>query len=158
MFLCINANCQSLKVFTFKLLEKELVLFLIKNKDIFESEIKDYNDGKKRLNIFGIYNNYRGGKLKNGIYCFSQTRTHVRNYFVIIENENFIILNISNRQGLDIAIKDTLDFCERNKYCEKITNDYITRLIRTYYNFNKNPIAHIDLNCENGIKDKIDLP
>ena len=54
----MNVNCQSTKKLTFQSIEKDLIIFLIKNKDIMENEIKDYYNGKKHLNIFGIQNKY----------------------------------------------------------------------------------------------------
>lgn len=149
---------QTLENKTFSCLEKELIKFLIEKKDILEFEVEKYKNGKSRLNISGAQNNYRKGELKDGIYIFSQTRTHVRLYFVIVEENNFTILDISNREGLEISIKNTLDFCERKKYCQKITGNYVTGLIRAYYTKNRTPTAGMDINCERGVRNTKDLP
>ena len=159
MFLfCLNCNSQTIKILTFESLKKELLPFLINNKDIMDNEIEDYRSGKKQISIVGLQNNYFKGDLKDGIYRFSQTRTHSRVYFVIIEKNNFTILDLSSRDGLDLAIKNTLDFCERSKYCEEITNDYVSREIRIYYSKNKNPNVGTDVNCLYGIKVTKKLP
>lgn len=160
LMLCFNSSCQTTKniKLTFQSLENELIPFLIKNKDIEEFEKDDYTSGKKHLNIFGIQNNYYKGELKDGIYSFSQTRTHSRIYFVIIEKNKFTILDITTKIGLEESIRNTLDFCERSNYCEEITTDYISRLVRTYYKKNKNPLAGMDVNCERGINTTKDLP
>lgn len=152
------ASCQTTKNLSFQSIEKELTDFLIRNNDIQNFELEGYQSGKTHIKISGIHNEYSGGDLKDGIYAFYQGRTHARSYFVIIEKEKFVILDISTRKGLEEAIKNTLDFCERNRYCEQITNDYVSRLIRVYYNKNINPSDSIDRNCIHGVKDTKDLP
>lgn len=156
--LCLNSYCQITNKLTFDSLKKELIPFLINSKDIIDNELEDYKSGKRQISIVGLQNNYYKGDLKDGIYRFSQTQTHSRVYFIIIEDNNYIILNIATREGLDLAIKNTLDFCERKKYCEILINDYISRMIRIYYQKNKNPNVGADLNCLYGKKDNKDLP
>ncbi len=156
--ICLNSSCQTVKTLTFDSLRKELILFLVKNKDINNSEVEDYYSGKRQVSINGVQNDYHEGYLKDGIYSFYQTRTHSKVYFVIIEKSNFTILDLSNREGLDVAIKTTLDFCERREYCEEITNDYISRMIRLFYRKNKNPTVGTDTNCLYGVNSKKDLP
>lgn len=158
LMICFTSSCQTVKKASFASLEKKLTTFLIDNGDIHNLEVEDYKSGKRSLTIIGLYNNYNKGELLNGIYSFSQNRTHARAYFLIIDNEKYTILNLSSRKGLDEAIKNTLNFCEKNKYCVDISNDYVSRLIRVYYTINKNPNARIDINCESGVISTKDLP
>lgn len=158
MLIHLSSNCQTSKNLTFESLEKELTKFLINNNDIQKYELKDYMSGKTHIKIIGVQNEYSNGNLKDGIYAFYQTRTHARSYFIIVEKDEFTILNLSNKNGLHEAIKKTLDFCEKSRYCETITNDYVSRLIRVYLNKNINPIDSVDKNCLYGVTDTKDLP
>lgn len=154
----LTATGQTESKITFQSIKDNLINFLIFKGDIWENDIKDIKDGKYNINFSGIHNNYKKENLINGIYSFSAPITHTKAYFVIIENNNHFILDISTRDGLDTAISNTLDFCERNKYCSDITEDYISRLIGVYYKINKNPINRFDKNCEDGVKTVTTLP
>jgi len=44
-----------------------------------------------------------------------------------------------------------LNFCERQKYCSDITQDYVTRMVAAYYKINMNTTKRGDVNCKNGI-------
>jgi hypothetical protein len=155
---CVTTSCQTVRKITFPNLEKELIEFLVKNGDIHNLEVEEYKNGKRRVTISGLYNDYNKGTVIDGLYSFYQNRTHARAYFLLVENNKYTILDISSRQGLDLSIKNTLDFCERNKYCVDITNDCISRIINVYYNINLNPRAGADINCESGVKDTKALP
>jgi hypothetical protein len=153
-----TSSCQTTKGFSSQSIEKQLTDFLISNNDIQRFEVEEYKSGKSHIKSSGIYNEYDGGPLKDGIYVFNPGRTHSRSYFVIIEKEKFTILDISTRKGLEEAIKNTLDFCERSRYCQQITKDYVSRLIGVYYNINANPDGRADRNCVYGVTDTKDLP
>jgi len=157
LFVCAT-SCQTVKNINSKDLEKVLLDFLIQNGDIHKLELDDYKSGKRDISIKGFFSNSKKEVLINGIYMFYQNKTHSKNYYVIVENGKNIILNISSRQGLDLAIKDVLDFCDRNKICADITEEYVNRMVSMYYRKNKNPMAGIDVNCERGISDTKNLP
>jgi len=151
----ISQNSSDLK---FEVLEKQLLQFMINNNDFSENEVEDYTSGKFHLRIAGVQKSYSSGKVMDGIYSFGRLTTHTRSYFLIVEDNKFTILNISSRQGLDRAIIDVLDFCDRKKYCVKLTTDYISRIIHVYYTKNVNPAAGMDTNCEYGVKDVKEVP
>ncbi|UPT71590.1 MAG: hypothetical protein M0D53_04290 [Flavobacterium sp. JAD_PAG50586_2] len=135
-----------------------MIDFLIKKGDIKDHQVHDIKNGTYKLDFFGLYNDYHNENLIDGIYSFSAPISHTKSYFLIIDKSNYTILDISTREGLDMAIKNTLDFCEKQKYCSDFTEDYISRILTVYYRKNKNPSAGIDVNCENGITSKKDLP
>ena len=150
--------CQSSDKLNLATLQKQLVEFLIANGDINVPEhIQDYKEGKRIVFVSGLHNNFKKDPLINGIYSFSQSCSHCKAYFLIVDDGNVTILNISNRKGLNEAIINTLDFCEKYKYCGSITEDYISRLIGVYNNKNKQ-LAGFDLNCQRGVKDTKKLP
>ncbi len=153
----LSCKSQKTTIVTFETLRNELVNFMVKKKDIKVEDAENYKNGHYVFNLKGVNNKLSEGKLKDGIYSFATLNSHSRAYFVIVENNHFIILDISTRNGLDEAIKNTLDYCERNKYCVDITNDYIARLMRVFYKVNKNP-SNGDTNCERGVIDTKELP
>lgn len=158
LIISLSSFSQPNEELTFKSLQSKLVDFLIDNGDIRKEEIQEYKEGKRIIRVLGVLNGHNQGKLINGIYSFAMNVSHHRAYFAIIEDNQITVLNISTREGLDTAIKNTLDFCDKNKYCGNITNDYISRLIGVYYNINKNPLTRSDFNCQRGIKDTKNLP
>ena len=143
---------------TYKSLQSSLTEFLISNGDIRTEKIDDYRQGKSEIRLTGLFNNFQKEKLIDGIYSFAIGCSHCKAYFVIVDQSQYTILNISSKEGLNIAIQNTLDFCDRNKYCVDITKDYISRLISVYHNINKNPTAGYDANCQRGVKDTKTLP
>lgn len=157
LFICAT-SCQTVKNINSKDLEKVLLDFLIQNGDIHKLELDDYKSGKRDISIMGFFSNTRKDALINGLYVFYQNRTHARIYYVILEDGKYTILNISSREGLDLAIKNVLDFCDKNKLCADITEQYVNRIVGMYYRKNKNPATRIDVNCERGISDTKYLP
>jgi len=113
---------------------------------------------KENIKIYGIFHFKTKENLTNGLYGFSMFSSHSRVYFLIIESDKFKILNVSTRTNLDISLKELLDFCERQKYCYKITMEYMNNLTTAYYKINKSPLQRIDANCESGVKKTKDLP
>ena len=152
------SNSQNINSITYKELSVNLIDFLLQKKELNESTAAKLKTGEFTFNLRGAINNYKKENLINGIYAFSSFSSHKRAYFVIVEDKNYIILDLSTREGVDKAIKEVLDFSERQKYCYEITSDYISNIIRIYYNKNKNLLAGMDTNCEKGIKTNKNLP
>jgi hypothetical protein len=140
-FCCFQGFSQESRKLTFENLKLEIIEYLFKTKYTF--------------NILGLQNGTKEGELINGIYVFSADKY---GYFVIVENNLYTILDVSSRHNLDVALLQLINFCDRNKYCVEITNDYVAKLLRTYYNENKNLNRALDINCERGINNTDDLP
>lgn len=118
--------CQETEKLTVESLKLELAEFLVK-----KNQIKS-ND--KRVNFSGIHKNQVDENLKSGIYVFNNGSTHSLPFFVIVNNNSFNILDISNFQGLKDSISKTLDFAKKQNYCSEIIQDYISRLINVHFN------------------------
>ena len=156
IFNCQSQNQQRL---TYDGLKPHLVDFLISKKEINKERAENLKSGKHTFGLYGAFKRKpHKEELVNGMYLFSPMASHSRYYFVLVENKNFIILDISNRKGLDKSISVSLDYCERQKYCVEVTNEIVKMLLDTYYNKNKNPHAGHDLNCKNGAINLDDLP
>jgi hypothetical protein len=153
----ISCKSQVRTKLSFETLNVKLIDFLEANKDFNSERAEKYRKEEYSLNVIGVSNNLSSGELENGMYSFG-LGPHSRAYFVLVENQKFFILNIATRKGLNDAIQTTLDFCERNKFCVDITNDYIRRLIGVHYNINKNPENRSDINCVKGVNDFKSLP
>lgn len=158
LLLSITSSCQTTKNLNFTSIEDKLIEFLIKKGDIMEHQVKSFKNKEYSIHLIGVKNGYNKDTLINGIYFFSAHISHTKTYYLIVENDNYTILDLSNREGLDVSIKNTLDFCERQKYCSDITEDYINRIIGVYYKINKNPLIKTDVNCEKETKHTKDLP
>lgn len=158
LFITLTSSCQSTKNIHVNTIENNLIDFLIKKGDILTHQVNDFKNKKYSIHVTGVMNGYSEEKLLNGIYHFSSGFTHTRVYYLIVEDDKHIILDLSTRESLDASIKITLDFCERQKYCSNITAEYISKLIGVYYVINKNSGLRMDVNCENDIIQKKDLP
>ncbi|WP_298139998.1 hypothetical protein [Flavobacterium sp.] len=153
-FNSVSSSCQSAKQLTFESIENNLIDFLVIKNEIRDDQVVNFKHKKSKVYLSGIQNGYSKNELINGIYVFSAPYTHTKVFYLIVENEKYIILDVSDREGLEIAIKDILDFCERQRYCSDLTQDYVSRMIAAYYKINKNPIRRNDINCIDGVKDK----
>jgi hypothetical protein len=159
-FISLPLFAQGDTILTFNKLEKELTNYLIETGEVYEPDVKYYISGERSIRISGFHNNLSKGSVKNGVYSFFLKRTMARGYFFIVDNNQYKILNITTREGLDESIKEVLDFCDKYKYCVEISKEYVMRLVEVYYNFNKWPNQRRDLNCEEGrgVTDTKDLP
>ena len=158
MVFCSSCKIQKTENLTFDTLSSDLITFLYKKKEINYERSEKLKSKEYSFNLRGLFNNKSKGELINGIYAFSSFNSHGRAYFVIVNNNDYTILDISTRKGLDTSIKNVLDFCEKERYCVDITNQCITSIISVYYKINKNPLNKIDVNCEHGIVNTDDLP
>jgi hypothetical protein len=154
-FCCFQGFSQESRKLTFENLKLEIIEYLFKTDKIDSIHFTNYKNSKYTFNILGLQNGTKEGELINGIYVFSADKY---GYFVIVENNLYTILDVSSRHNLDVALLQLINFCDRNKYCVEITNDYVAKLLRTYYNENKNLNRALDINCERGINNTDDLP
>lgn len=136
--------CQGAKKLTLESLKLELAEFLVE-----KNQIKS-ND--KRVSFRGIYKNRVDENLISGIYVFNNGSTHSLSFFVIVDNNSYIILDISTLQGLKDSIEKTLEFANKQNYCTEIIEDYINRLIAVHFTVNRNPRTLWNKNCEFEIK------
>ncbi|TRW21459.1 hypothetical protein FMM05_20115 [Flavobacterium zepuense] len=146
----LNLLAQNSQELTFGKLQSDLAEYLFQKKEMNANQIEKHEKGIGTVLVNGIHNNIYEGKVINGIYAFSLTGTMSKSYFLIVDEKRYIILDITTREGLDKSISLILDFCDKYKYCETITTDYVGRLVRVYYNLNKWPGQRTDLNCEEG--------
>jgi hypothetical protein len=154
----ISCKSQIQEKLDFKQLKVIAIDFLVEKNIIKKENAKDYKNDKYTIFLTGVLNNLSNGELKNGMYAFGTLNSHSKSFFVLIEDNKYFILDISSREGLNKSIIETLDFCERNKFCVNISTEYISRITRVYYNKNKNPLTGFDINCEKGLVNTDDLP
>ncbi len=127
-------------------LRAKLVDFLVEKEML---TVEEYNNEPRILHLRGLFKDKLNNlEVKNGIYSFSINRTHTKAFFVIVENNNYDILDLTSTEGFIESIKKTLIFCKKNNYCKELTIDYINRIIGVYYIINKNPNTRIDPNCK----------
>ena len=151
-------SAQKTEKLSFEKLNKQVNEYLSKNDDIYimlykRNQIKDGS-----VSIIGVHNRTSDGDVVNGVYSFSMNVTMSKGYFLIVDDNEVTVLDITNRDKLDKSIKLLLDFCDKYNYCETIVTDYVSRLTRVYYNLNKWKGERKDLNCINGISDTKKLP
>lgn len=158
LLLSFSSNSQVVSRIKLSTIKNDLTEFLIQKGDIRAERAKDYRNGKFKIFVLGLYNNDNREDLLNGIYVFSAPSSHTRSHYLIIEDEKYTILDLTDRQNLEFSIKILLDFCERQRYCSDITAEYTQKMISLYYRKNKNPVNGMDVNCESGIKEIKDLP
>src|SRR5690606_38515765 len=131
---------------------------LLKNGDLDKTSFDDYKKTKQGVLVYGIHNKISQNNLKEGVYGFSKSTSHSRNYFLIYENKKIIILDVTSLESLSNSIQIFLEFADRKNYCVELINDYINRFTNSYFVINKYPSLREDRNCVIGIKSTIDLP
>ncbi len=158
LLLSFSSSCQVTKNLSSNSIQKDLIDFLIAKGEIRDNFIKNYTENKRKIHVTGVLNRYSKDELINGIYVFSAPISHTRAYYLLVEDDKYTILDLSSKKDLDSSLSIMLDFCERQRYCSDFIEEYSKRMIGLYYRMNKNPLAGMDVNCENGLKDSNDLP
>ena len=153
----VTISCQSQKMTQLESVELEVAKKLFLSKDLGESEYVKFKKTGKGISIYGIHNSVSSDKMKEGVYGISKG-THSLVYFLIYEESEMQILNISSAESFALSTKYFLEFAERKKYCVEIIKDYMTRFINVYYKINKNLNTRKDINCSKGINSTDDLP
>lgn len=161
LILLLTAICcksQHINTLTFYSLSEKLIEYLY-----FKDEI-DYNRSEKlkskeyKFHFVGFFNKTEKGELKEGVYTFSSLSSHSQLYYVIVEKNEYQILDFTKREELDDSIKKILDFSERKKYCVDITIELILSIVKSFYNYNVNPLNRKDINCYYGKVSNEELP
>ncbi|WP_430399141.1 hypothetical protein [Flavobacterium sp.] len=158
LFVASFVNGQNSKKLTFDNLKPFLIDFLYEKNQLTSERVDELKKGEYDFYLRGLFNDKHDGELVNGVYAFSNFSSHSKAFFVLVENNEFTILDLDNREGLDVSIKNILDFSERSKYCVLITSEILTRLLNVFYNKNVNPLIGQDINCIRGVVNFKDLP
>ena len=143
----ILGSCTSQNISEHKLVKNEIASFLWKNGHIDDGKHQQYLETGEGFTIDGFYNHLFDSELIDGVYRID-TSSHSLVFFFIYENKKVDILDISNFSGLLEAIEKVVNYSNKNKFCYEITNDYVLRLMATYYTGNKNLKNYRDPNCE----------
>lgn len=158
LFAC-SCSSQNIQRLTFEKLKVETLNFLVKKSELKKERSEKFKSGEYNAYVLkGVINNSQGGKVVNGMYVFYLLDEYSKKYYLLVEENNYTILDVSTRANLDESIKITLDYCEKNKYCVNLINEYIPVLVKAFYSTNKNPMNGHDVNCESGVKDINVLP
>lgn len=100
---------------------------------------------------FSIYGTYQRKnhleELRNGIYDV-YLGNHSPQFNFIYEHNKVIFLDIYSFENFLESLKIQLNYTFDKGYCREINLDYLKRLIRTHYSFNRSPRDLINKNCE----------
>jgi DNA polymerase III delta prime subunit len=158
IFAC-SCSSQNIQRLTFEKLKIETLNFLVKKSELKKERYEKFKSGEYNAYVLkGVINNLKEDKVLDGMYVFYLIDEYSKKYFVLVKENNYVILDVSTRFYLDESIKITLDYCEKNKYCVNLINEYIPILVKAFYSTNKNPMNGHDVNCENGVNDLKTLP
>ncbi len=149
--------CQVESKITSNSMQSILIDFLSKKGDINDFLINELRNNNGKIQIRGALNGYSKNNLIDGVYFFSAPITHTRTYYVLIDSEKYIILDLSNEENFINSVTCLLSFCDKKKYCSEIIRTYISGMTSLYYR-NKNSIKIIDENCISGINITKDFP
>lgn len=158
ILICSFCYGQSNDTLTYNYVKPKLVNFLKIEKQVSDKVATDILNGEYSFNFVGFFNSKSFKVLKDGLYVFSTNRTDCKVYFVIVENSDFKIINLTTQDQLKDAISLILDFSERKKYCISITSEIIKSFLHAYYNINLDPLNRTHINCLKGITTTDDLP
>ena len=146
LIFCIlfSIHCKSQNENEFSSLKKGV------SKILFEKKLIDRRDFEKD-NGFSVYGLHHESiifdNLKKGVYGVS-IGGHKPVYFLIYEKNKINFLDIFSFKELIKSMKILLQYSFKEGYCQEITIDYVSRLLRSHYNINRNLRNRIDENCE----------
>lgn len=126
-------------------LKDGLAEFLVEKKQI---KVMANNTQFGKINLSGVHHKLVSTLPKSGIYSFNNGLPSGLCYFVIVQNNNYEILDVSTIRGLNDALKKVLRFSDKKNFCKEIITDYTFRLINTHYNINDNPRTYKTDHCE----------
>nr|WP_315240140.1 hypothetical protein [uncultured Flavobacterium sp.] len=155
LFVISTSIGQEKSSLVFGTIKTDIIERLYKVEALDSAWVMNLNKEKYSFHLKGLQNGLENKELQIGIYGLTLKNY---TYFVLVEKNNYILLDFRTRHGLDLSLINLIDFCERNKYCVEITNDYVSRLLRIYNDVHKNLNRGFDINCERGIKNTKGLP
>ncbi len=147
LLMSMSISCQEHVGNEFKSIKEAAHDFFLEKEDFNKYLYDRYIKNGEGASIYGIHNKIDTLKIQDGIYWFT-LGSHFKKHFLIYDNKDVEILDISSKKELKNSIKKTLEYSVKKDFCVQIINDYISRLIHTHYTVNKNPRTLLDVNCK----------
>ncbi|WP_330745833.1 hypothetical protein [Chryseobacterium sp. CP-77] len=136
--------CKSQNITTFSQLENNIREVLFQKGYITQNSYSQ----KKGFTIYGTYQRkVDETKLRNGIYDL-YLGNHSPQFKFIYERNKIIFLDIYSFKNFLESMRTQMIYLFEQRYCREIVVDYVKRLIRAHYSFNRNPRDLINKNCE----------
>ncbi|WP_223605623.1 hypothetical protein [Chryseobacterium sp. OSA05B] len=136
--------CKSQNITTFSQLENNIREILFQKGYISQNAYSQ----KKGFTIYGTYQRkVDEKKLRNGIYDL-YLGNHSPQFKFIYERNKIIFLDIYSFNNFLESMRTQMIYLFEQRYCREIIVDYVKRLIRTHYSFNRNPRDLFNKNCE----------
>ncbi|QBA20491.1 hypothetical protein EU348_04565 [Chryseobacterium indologenes] len=144
VLLSLATCCKSQNITTFSQLENNIREILFQKGYISQNSYSQ----KKGFTIYGTYlRKVDEKKLRNGIYDL-YLGNHSPQFKFIYERNKIIFLDIYSFKNFLESMRTQMIYLFEQRYCREIVVDYVKRLIRAHYSFNRNPRDLINKNCE----------
>lgn len=141
-FLVTYGKAQNIS--TFKEVENNIRQALYKKGFITQREYSE----NKGFSIYGTYQRkVDKKKMREGIYDVN-LGNHRPKFNFIYEDYKVTFLDVNSFENFLESLRIEMIYLLKKGYCREITLDYVKRLIRTHYSFNRNPRDLINKNCE----------
>ncbi|KMQ59301.1 hypothetical protein ACM46_19410 [Chryseobacterium angstadtii] len=144
VLLVLATCCKSQNITTFSQLENNIREILFQKGYISQNEYSQ----KKGFTIYGTYQRkVDEKKLQSGIYDL-YLGNHSPKFNFIYEQNKIIFLDIYSFKNFLESMRTQMIYLFGQRYCREIIVDYVKRLIRAHYSFNRNLKDLFNKNCE----------
>lgn len=144
VLLLLATCCKSQNITTFSQLENNIREILFEKGYISQNEYSQ----KKGFTIYGTYQRkIDEKKLRSGIYDL-YLGNHSPTFNFIYEQNKIIFLDIYSFKNFLESMRTQMIYLFEQRYCREIIVDYVKRLMRAHYSFNRNLKDLVNKNCE----------
>lgn len=144
VLLVLATCCKSQNITTFSQLENNIREILFQKGYLSQNAYSQ----KKGFTIYGTYQRkVNEKKLRSGIYDL-YLGNHSPTFNFIYEQNKIIFLDIYSFKNFLESMRTQMIYLFEQRYCREIIVDYVKRLMRAHYSFNRNLKDLVNKNCE----------
>ncbi|NLN24080.1 MAG: hypothetical protein GX163_00130 [Bacteroidetes bacterium] len=125
---CLPTFSQSIKPLTYKEIKTGIASYLVEIG--FFKGIEEYHTDTNTIRFSGFFNEIADkNAIPDGVYCSSTRASHGIYLFVIVDGNEYKILNLYDKQDLFSSLTEILNFSIKKDYCKELVIEYIERAL-----------------------------
>ena len=97
-------------------------------------EIKESRTNSNKIRLSGFFNEITDkDSIPNGVYKYSTRSSHGIYLFVVVEENNYKILNLYDKKELFRTLNEILNFSIKRDYCKEVVIEYIESALHWHF-------------------------
>ena len=129
------SNCASQKIKRSDILDK-LAYYLNKKGDLSDADYRRYKKTKHGVVFFRLFNGLDSVQMREGVYRFSISKAHHRDFFFIYDDNKIEILSVITINDLANSIAVFLTYADKKRFCVDVINKYISSFTYSHFVIN----------------------